>query len=109
VNSPHWSKSRDSKGIKRDFIARKAREEAAVLSPQAVHFAGAKWEEKASAFCVRNDGCVVAGERKKGTMNRAPTKCKYKKGKDGELFGGAEGKEVLGAFNGFLEAFQEEL
>jgi hypothetical protein len=41
---------------KRDFIARKRRERwRRVLSAQADHFAGAKWKEKASACCVRND------------------------------------------------------
>ena len=39
---------------KRDFIAQKAAER--FLATQADHFAGAKWKEKTSACCVRNDG-----------------------------------------------------
>ena len=47
---------RGAQKTKRDFIAQGACDGEAVLSPQADHFTGVKWKEKASACFVRNDG-----------------------------------------------------
>jgi hypothetical protein len=48
-----------TKKEKRDFIARKTCDGAAVLSAQADTFAGANVKEKTSACSVRNDGGVA--------------------------------------------------
>jgi len=71
--------------MKRDFIAQNACDGAAVLSTRTDRFAGAKRKEKASVPSVRNDGWVVTD-------------------KESRLFGGTKGEEVLGAFDGILEA-----
>jgi len=47
---------RGAQRTRRDFIARSTCDGEALLSPQADHFTGAKWKEKASACFVRNDG-----------------------------------------------------